>query len=293
MCTVLQQHMARAQLNGYETPDHGHHEQGRQPSPGLRLTPQPTYSYLGAAQDGGFSMKRPIDPYDRKKSAPATMMHFHVPPPNADGSRPSSRSRNSYSQQLWGRSRSHSRTGMRVMVDELKATSTPRSKSPHMNNEEPISFSHYPDGQPPAPDHDDDLENGTQNGDEVDGSGSKKKKHRRKKKPIERDDFPAPPFPYARRRHWSEPMKSSSSEDEDEPIERMESSSEEEEQPDPKLDQTENELKKISTGIASVFLQDLAVERIKRKTAKSTKFIDPRSAARTPAANKEPPFRLR
>jgi len=38
---------------------------------------------------------------------------------------------------------------MRVLVDELKS-STPRPKSPHMNNEEPISFSHYPDGQPPV-----------------------------------------------------------------------------------------------------------------------------------------------
>lgn len=122
-----------------------------------RLTPQPTYSYLGAAQDGGFSMKKPVDPYDRRKtSEPAR--HFHVPPPDSDGKRPSSRSRSTYSQQLWGRSRSHSRTGMRVLVDELKS-STPRPKSPHMNNEEPISFSHYPDGQPPPE---------VTNGDEVD-----------------------------------------------------------------------------------------------------------------------------
>ncbi len=92
-------------------------------------------------------MKKPIDPYDRKTSTPA--MHFHVPPPNPDGTRPSSRSYNSYSQQLLGRrSRSHSRTGMKVLVDEMKKSS-PRPKSPHMNNEEPISFSHYPDGQPP------------------------------------------------------------------------------------------------------------------------------------------------
>ena len=123
-----------------------------------------------------------------------------------------------------------------------------------------------------------------------------KKKRRRKKKPIERDDFPAPPFPYARRRHWSEPMKSSSSEtdsENEEEIVQVQSSSEEEDVPDPKLDQTENELKKISTGMASVFLVDLEKERIRRKSAKSTKFIDPRSAARTPAANRCPPFRLR
>ena len=121
------------------------------------------------------------------------------------------------------------------------------------------------------------------------------KKKKRKKRPIERDDFPAPPFPYARRRHWSEPLRSSSSEDEEEeqPVEAVESSSEEEEKPDPKLDQTEGELKKISRGMASVFLADLEAERIRRKKEKSTKFIDPRSASRTPAANREPHFRLR
>ena len=135
-----------------------------------------------------------------------------------------------------------------------------------------------------------DIQNG-ENG----GRESKQKKKRRKKRPIERDDFPAPPFPYARRRHWSEPLKSSdSSEDESEPVEVVESSSESEQDlQDPKLDQTESELKKISNGMASVFLADLAVERQRRKSALSTKHIDPRSAARTPAANREPPFRLR
>jgi len=122
---------------------------------------------------------------------------------------------------------------------------------------------------------------------------NEKIKRRRKKRPIERDDFPAPPAPFLRMRHWSEPMRSSSSE-EDEPIETIESSSEpEEEIPDPKLDQTEAELKKISTGMASVFLSELAVERQRRKSAKSTSHIDPRSAARTPAANREPHFKLR
>ena len=76
----------------------------------IRLEPNnTTYSYLGAAEDGGFSMKRQIEPYDRKKSAPA---HFHVPPNNPDGTRPSSRARNAYRDALWGRSRSHSRTGI-------------------------------------------------------------------------------------------------------------------------------------------------------------------------------------
>ncbi len=71
------------------------------------------------------------------------------------------------------------------------------------------------------------------------------------------------------------------------------SSDEKEEVEDPKLDKTEAELKKISTGMANVFLEDLAVERKRRAMARSTRHIDPRSAARCPAANREPPFRLR
>ena len=44
-------------------------------------------------------------------------MHFHVPPPNPDGTRPSSRQMNAYTANL--RSRSQSRTGMKVLVDQL------------------------------------------------------------------------------------------------------------------------------------------------------------------------------
>ena len=54
-----------------------------------------------------------------------------------------------------------------------------------MNNEEPINLSHYPGGR--APEEDDERE-----------------------APIERDDFPAPPFAYTdakRRRHYSEPSR--------------------------------------------------------------------------------------
>ena len=61
---------------------------------------------------------------------------------------------------------------------------TPRARSPHMNNEEPIKLSHYPDGTAP------DIENG----DNVQEGEVQK---RRRKLPIERDDFPAPPFPYS------------------------------------------------------------------------------------------------
>lgn len=57
---------------------------------------------------------------------------------------------------------------MRVMVDSIKSE-TPRPKSPHMNNEEPITLSHYPGARKPT-------------------SGDVSR--------IERDDFPAPPYPY-------------------------------------------------------------------------------------------------
>ncbi len=53
---------------------------------------------------------------------------------------------------------------MRVLVNELNATA-PRPRSPHMNNEEPINLSHYPDGRKPE-------------------------ENEAKPAPIERDDFP-------------------------------------------------------------------------------------------------------
>jgi hypothetical protein len=76
MCTVLQQHLNRM-TNGYnptdpaagarsETPSTAIYHHHRMGSP-ARLTPQPVYSYL---QDP-LSLKRPVDVYDRKISAPA------------------------------------------------------------------------------------------------------------------------------------------------------------------------------------------------------------------------------
>uniref|UniRef100_A0A1I8AMW5 LIM zinc-binding domain-containing protein n=1 Tax=Steinernema glaseri TaxID=37863 RepID=A0A1I8AMW5_9BILA len=61
------------------------------------------------------------------------------------------------------------KTGMQRLAEDLER-STPRAKSPHMDNEEPIEMAHYPAGHAPAPD---DIP------------------------AIERDDFPAPPYPYA------------------------------------------------------------------------------------------------
>jgi len=349
MCTVLQQHLNRQNgvvtpngngtTNGYSTvsvspgPAGGRAEsvaltpaiggvssywlQGRSLSPPTGGRHTPGYSYLSALETNDkVTLKRPIDPYDRKISTPA--MHFHVPPTNADGTRPSSRQMNAYTSNLYGRkSRSHSRTGMKVLVDQLD-NQTPRARSPYMNNEEPIKLSLYPDGVDPDLDNGDNVQSG-ETAEVTDGATKK----RRRKLPIERDDFPAPPFPYPssrrdqkkrkyRRRRWrSEPGRrfhglpktnttdvsstDEDSHDEDSPYEDSSSDvdQKEVEEIDKKIDKTEAELRKCSTGIANVFLQDMEKERERQKMALHSKMIDPRSAARTAAANRMPHYKLR
>ncbi len=155
-----------------------------------------------------------------------------------------------------------------------------RPKSPHMNNEEAIELSHYPDGRAPS-EH-----------------GDAGRAH-----PIERDDFPAPPYAYAtpggRRRHWSEPSSTVSrrSSGETTPVQSSDEEDEEAEAAalaDPKLDRTEEELKKMGqgAGMGQIFLKEIEAERERRKQARH-RMLDPRSAARTPTARKEPHFRLR
>ena len=134
MCTVLQQHLN--QTNGFMelerttsprpttgtggTSSNASTTLYRHVSPGRStlVSSQPTYSYLQDLPN----LKRPIDPYDRKISTPT--MHFHVPT-DSEG-KAGRMSRSSYVQQLLGRrSRSQSRTGMRVLVDQIQST-TPR-----------------------------------------------------------------------------------------------------------------------------------------------------------------------
>ena len=66
------------------------------------------------------------------------------------------------------RGKHSSKSAMKALVDRM-VSETPRPRSPHMNNEEPIELAHFPSARPPTP-----------------GETPK----------IERDDFPAPPFPY-------------------------------------------------------------------------------------------------
>jgi actin-binding LIM protein len=103
-----------------------------------------TYSYLAAEPTQGY-LRRPLEP------RPPKSPQFHRPPEN------------------FGRRRVFTKSlpkqGMQALVDNLQ-TSTPRPKSPAMNNEEPIEMAHYPDARKPKPN---DIPR------------------------IERDDFPAPP----------------------------------------------------------------------------------------------------
>lgn len=148
------------------------------------------------------------------------------------------------------------RTAMTVMVDQLQSQSQSRARSPSMNNEEPIQLAHYPGGTPAVRDGED-LE-----------------------------EFPASSSSdMERKRRWSGSGKEEAEED----IEDVEEDLREEE----KMRRNEEELLKISShsGIGKVFL-DTIQKREKIKTARLAN-IDPRSAARTPAANKEPPSSLR
>ncbi|KAJ8945034.1 hypothetical protein NQ318_019027 [Aromia moschata] len=143
------------------------HYSYRTPSPGLILRENKsamlhddisriyTYSYLTEEPTLGY-LRRPIDPYDKAPTSP----HFHRPTYNFDSF---IYTQNSLRGSIGGK-RYGSRSAMKVLVDSIRSE-TPRPKSPHMNNEEPIELAHFPGAKPPPP-------------------GEQPK--------IERDDFPAP-----------------------------------------------------------------------------------------------------
>lgn len=157
-----------------------------------------------------------------------------------------------------------------------------------MLNEEAIQLSHYPAGQKPKPDT---------------------------VPSIERDDFPAPPFPY----HPDRPKTvGSSSHLATNPVDQVDAASneakvdktnhqqerssrprsreinlddEDSSSDDPQLRKEEEELSKIANGIGKIFLQTLK-EREKLRAWKRAN-LDPRNASRTPSATRELPSRLR
>ncbi|XP_011333382.1 actin-binding LIM protein 3 isoform X3 [Ooceraea biroi] len=155
-----------------------------------------------------------------------------------------------------------SRSGMRALVDALSDT-RPKSPASQVDNDEPIELAHYPDAMKPPP--------GAQ-------------------PPIERDDFPAPPYPYTdpeRRRRWSDTYKGVPASDDEDEVDNKTYIKEAEQ----KLKKQQDELNKIDTGIAKVFLQDREKDRenLRHRAAN----VDPRNASRTPSAAREPTYRLR
>nr|XP_032523296.1 actin-binding LIM protein 3-like [Danaus plexippus plexippus] len=198
-----------------------------------------TYSYLASEPS---TLRRCVQPSDRPPASP----HFHRPP-SAGGTRSSSRAA----------SKASSRPGMRALVDSIRSE-TPRPRSPHLNNDEPIELASYPAAYKPPP-------------------GTLPK--------IERDDFPAPPYPYTdpeRRRRWSDTYKGVP--DSDDETDRVNGH-------DDRLRKEEQELAKIDTGIAQVFLKEVK-EREKLQQWKKQN-LDPRNASRTPSAAREAGARLR
>ncbi|XP_075585301.1 actin-binding LIM protein 1 isoform X2 [Dermatophagoides farinae] len=164
-------------------------------------------------------------------------------------------------QQYHHRTRTQSRSpkqGMRAMVDQLQATNSLRPKSPSMNNEEPIELSHYPSAQKPNPN---DVPT------------------------IERDDFPAPPFPYA------DPNLKKWYSSRDDLEEEFVAKEREDNYVNPQLKKEEEELSKIATGIGKVFLK--TVKEREKIMAHRRANLDPRNASRTPSAKTEILARLR
>ncbi|XP_050511936.1 actin-binding LIM protein 3 isoform X2 [Diabrotica virgifera virgifera] len=229
----------------------------RSPSPGLILRDHNKSAHLAddisRIYTYSYLTEEPTQGYLRKPIDPydraPTSPHFHRPT-----------SQNSLRSSSGSGRRSTSRTAMKVLVDSMH-TDVPRPKSPHMNNEEPIELAHFPGAKPPQP-----------------GEPTK----------IERDDFPAPPYPYTdpeRRKRWSDSYKGVPS-DEDE----VDDATAREIQ-DQKLKKEENELSKIASGIGKVFLKEVQ-EREKYKQWKAAN-LDPRNASRTPSAKKEPNYSFR
>uniref|UniRef100_A0A1I7WXP7 HP domain-containing protein n=1 Tax=Heterorhabditis bacteriophora TaxID=37862 RepID=A0A1I7WXP7_HETBA len=154
------------------------------------------------------------------------------------------------------------KTGMQrlneCLAEDLERN-IPRPKSPHMDNEEPIEMAHYPAGHAPDP---------------------------HKLPAIERDDFPAPPYPYAveelKRRLSTSSIENEISDDDLSESERID---------EDKLKKTVEQLEKFDdSSIAHVIKQNIEESHKKQRLPL---HWDPRNASRTPSAKKMPHLRFR
>lgn len=150
--------------------------------------------------------------------------------------------------------RSGGRGGMNKMVQNIQNNVQPRPRSPSINNEEPIQLAHYPSGH---------------------------------LKYSPNEELPSIfPFSESERKRRRSRSEDSQSEDQE-----HEEADEELDGFDDKLRRNEETLDKMQNGIGKVFLDTIRkTEKIRNEKVHQ---IDPRSAARTPAANKMPKYRLR
>ncbi|XP_062553548.1 actin-binding LIM protein 1 isoform X1 [Armigeres subalbatus] len=245
-------------LSGSVYSPYTHRKYHRTTSPGLILREYNRSGFEDIARIYTYSYLTDEPHYLRKPIEPydkaPVSPHFHRPNQYGTGHRSASGSR----------SHSRSRSAMKVLVDSIRSE-TPRPKSPGMNNEEPIELSHYPGAKKPPP-------------------GEKPK--------IERDDFPAPPYPYTdpeRRRRYSDSYKNIESDDE---VDHSKSKEDKEIVAEMRLRKEEEELSKLkSSGMGKVILKDL--QEHKKYEHWKRENLDPRNASRTPSASKEPTYRLR
>lgn len=152
------------------------------------------------------------------------------------------------------------KTGMQRLTEDLEKN-TPRPRSPHMDNEEPIEMAHYPAGHAPEP-----------------GIVP----------PIEREDFPAPPYPYAVEELKKRLSSSSVENDEDDEDDYDESARIDEEKLKRAVEQLDTYDK--DSSIAHVIKQNLEDAHKKQRLPL---HWDPRNASRTPSAKKMPHLRFR
>jgi actin-binding LIM protein len=152
------------------------------------------------------------------------------------------------------------KTGMQRLTEDLDKNE-PRPKSPHMDNEEPIELAHYPAAHVPDPG-------------EVPA--------------IEREDFPAPPYPYAVEELKRRLSTSSIENDDDDDDDYPEINKYDEE----KIKKNVEHLQKYDkdSSIAHVIKQNIEESHKKQRLPL---HWDPRNASRTPSAKKMPHLKFR
>uniref|UniRef100_A0A183CJH5 LIM zinc-binding domain-containing protein n=1 Tax=Globodera pallida TaxID=36090 RepID=A0A183CJH5_GLOPA len=162
------------------------------------------------------------------------------------------------------------KTGMQRLTEDLERT-RPRSRSSSADNDEPIELAHFPGAKVPDPNA---------------------------VPPIDREDFPAPPYPYAveelKRRLSSSSVENDDDEEEEEAAKLANNRANRAEEVMNRAQEVLDNIEKHSS-IAHVIKQKLVEdsERKQRLGLDQRLHWDPRNASRTPSAKKMPHLKFR